>query len=79
MRKCYEWTYYLETKGPGYQYYDEVFRRSEISSWFEKIRLKKFLRPYIDPRFSFSYYFNLYMKKVGKNLKKPTKYYTYIE
>nr|VFJ68015.1 MAG: hypothetical protein BECKFW1821C_GA0114237_101335 [Candidatus Kentron sp. FW] len=43
MRKCYEWTYYLETKGPGHQYYDEVFRRSEISSWFEKIRLKKFL------------------------------------
>lgn len=80
MTKCYEWTYYLETEGPNHNYYNEVLERSKDSNWLEKIKLKKFLRPYMDPKFSFSYYFNRYMKKAKKrNGRNAIKYYTYIE
>jgi hypothetical protein len=80
MSKCYQWTHYLETKGPGHKYYAEVLERSESDTWFEKLKMKKYLKQYIDPKMSFSYHFNRYMKKASKiNQRNATKYYTYIE
>lgn len=80
MTKCYQWTYYLETRGPGHQYYKEVLERSKDSGWIDKIKLKRFLKPHIDPKFSFSNHFNRYMKKAKKrNSRNAIKYYTYIE
>jgi len=81
MTKCYEWTYYLETKGPSIQYYNEVLERSSDMSWFDKIKLKRtFLNQYIDPKSTFSFFFNKYMEKnKKKNIRRAVKHYTYIE
>lgn len=81
MRKCYEWTGYLSgPNGPNSQYYDEVLDRANEKSWFEKRKLNKFLKQYKDPKNSFSFHFDKYMRKASvKNHNKAVKYYTYIE
>ena len=80
MRKCYEWTHYLESEGLSHRYYAEVMERTKHSSFIEKLKLKRFLKQYKDPKLSFSYHFNRYMKKAtGRNSRKAVKYYTYIE
>ncbi len=80
MNKCYEWTHYLETEGPGRQFYNKGIAHSKDDSWIERIKTKRFLRAYIDPKLSFSYHFNRYMKNASKrNSRTPTKFYTYVE
>lgn len=80
MIKCYQWTHYLETQGPGHNYYKEVLDHSKDKNWLQKIKLKRFLKQYIDPKLSFSFHFNKYMKKASiRNRRNAIKYYTYIE
>ena len=80
MLKCHEWTDYLESNGSGKKYYNEVVGRIKDLPLIEKIRFKRFLKPYIDPKQSFSYHFNRYMKRSTKrNLSLAVKHYTYVE
>lgn len=80
MTKCFEWTDYLEKDGPGKQYYDEVLKRSDASGLWERYKLRKLLRPHIDPKRSFFYHFNRFMRKQRKKqVNRPVKYYTYVE